>query len=215
MNTNSTTGARKKIDLSTEEMQLSFKKIRRVSIFTSVIMALFTLFAAGLAIWVAAEKTQYVADWSVIVYICLMGFCAVLFGFMFFREAILHIPYKRTLHEYVCRSYEEHAEIMTGCGKLNFEMALIADKLTVFKEGSEPVIQFDLSPIQDYTGVCAYVHKLAKKYIADYYFVHAKEYGVSEVRLFDMINGKRKEYVILSPEKAIKKGGDFVKWQLV
>ena len=144
-------------DLSTPQMQATFKKIQRATIANNVTMAFIALLSAGLAIWVAIERSRFfLTDWSDVVFIVLLSFICIYFTFMIVWETLTRRPYKKTMHTFVAECFASAPAILQKSGIANFEVMLIADKIIVMREGIESTVQLDLPPAIKYPGVCDY-----------------------------------------------------------
>ncbi len=188
------------IDLSSPELQATFKRLRRASLFTSLIMAAFTIGCAALAIWAAVtipkSKGMTWAETLFLVLLCVIVACMLA---IFVLEYVMHRPYMRTIYKYVAEGYESADGILEG-EYSTLSMMLAGDKLTVIREENGKVAQFDLSPVKSYTGVCSSIVSAAKRYIYDYYFVH----GAKSVIIKDSVRGREKTKTVVGAGKQLK-----------
>lgn len=204
-------------DLSTPQMQATFKRIQRTSAANNAIMAFIAVLSAGLAIWVAVERARlFLTDWSVAVFIVLLCFICIYFTFMVVWGTLIRRPYKKIMHTYVAESYAAAPAILQKSGTADFEIMLIADKIIVMRMGLSDTVQLDLSPISKYPNVCAYVAALTFKFIKDFYCLYAERLNITQVRIKNSVNKKGNVTEILSPAKplAAKKQSMFVKYGL-
>jgi len=191
----------KKVDIASPEMQSAFIRVQRSSLITNIMMVLLTLVSAGLAVWVAVEQARMkFTDWSVTAFMVLLCGYALFFGSILLSELLILKPYRLNMKRFVAEAYGE-GNVLKAAGNVELELMLIGDVLTLMRRGSTDFVRIDMYPIRNYTGVCAYVNRLAKTYIKDYYFVNAEKLGVTKVALYDKVSGKEKVNVVLSPEK--------------
>ena len=66
------------IDLTSPELQSTFKKLERTTLVTNVTMCVVTLLAAAIAIW-GSPATKGNASWSEVMFYVLIGVLAVYF----------------------------------------------------------------------------------------------------------------------------------------
>lgn len=197
------------IDLSSPELQHTFKKLKRTSVFASAVMAAFTLGCATLAIWAAVTIPKSKGmGWAETLFLVLLGVIVVCLLAIFVFEYVLHRPYTRTVYKYIAEGFEAADGILEG-EYSTISMMLAGDKLTVMREENGKVAQFDLSPVKSFTSVCSFIVSGAKRYIADYYFVK----GAKRVVLKDSVRGKEKVKVIADETRKIRdrKNSFFVK----
>lgn len=191
-------------DLSSPQIQTMLKNNKRTSVLTNAIMVALALLTAGLAIWVAVERTMLkLTDWSVWIFIVLLGVIALLIAFIAVGELFLKRPYRRIIHRFVSEGFDKCGTMLTEGGVAEFELLLAGDKLTLIRKGNGLYVQFDLSPIKRYYTVCNYTVSLVKQYVADYYSVNAQKLGVTQVVLTDKLHSKAKEKVLFPPEKPL------------
>lgn len=188
-------------DISSHENQSIFKKKQRISFFTNILMGALIVVNAALAIWeFTANSKSSTFDWAqivLIVVLCVvMAICTV---FIVFQVKMLK-PYRATVHNFVAESFE-NGKILQGAENADFEAVLVGDKLNVYKAGCEESVCLDLSPVKDYTSVCADIFDKVKKYLRAYYFVHG---GADNVTLCDKIGSKQKQYKIVENGSPVK-----------
>lgn len=197
------------IDLSSPELQATFKKLKRTSIFASAIMAAFTVGCATLAIWAAVTIPKSKGmSWAETLFLVLLAVIVVCVLAIFTFEYVLHRPYMRTVYKYIAEGFEAAYGILEG-EYSTLSMMLAGDKLTVMREENGKVAQFDLSPVKSFTSVCSFIVSGAKKYICDYYFVK----GAKKVIIKDGVRGKQKVKTVADETRQIKdrKNSYFVK----
>lgn len=188
------------IDLSSPELQAIFKKLKRTSLFASIIMAAFTIGCATLAIWAAVTIPKSKGmGWAETLFLVLLGVIVAFLLTIFIFEFVLHKPYMRTVYKYIAEGFEGADGILEG-EYSTISMMLAGDKLTVMREENGKVAQFDLSPVKSFTSVCSFIVSGAKRYICDYYFVN----GAKSVILKDSVRGKEKVKIIANETKKIK-----------
>ncbi|MGN1373002.1 MAG: hypothetical protein ACI4VK_03015 [Candidatus Coproplasma sp.] len=192
-------------DLSSPEIQATFKNNKLAVILTNVAMAILALLSAGLAIWVAVEKTRLkLTDWSVWVFVALLGVIALLFVFIIVWEVFFKRPYRRIVHRYIADNFNEHTAILQAKGNAEFELCIAGDKLALFRQGCEDFVQFDMTYIKKYPNVCIYAEGLIKRYLTDYYALNGDMLEVKEVILADKVHGRAKVKRLLTAEKCVK-----------
>lgn len=192
-------------DLSSPEMQETFKSNRIATILTNAIMAILALLVAGLAIWVAVEKSRLkLTDWSVWVFVILLILIALLFVFVIVWELFLKRPYRRIVHRYIADNFNGHSALLKVAGNAEYELCPAGDKLTLFRQGCQDYVQFDLSDIKKYPTVCIYAEGLIKRYLIDFYALNGDMLGATEVLFTDKVRSKGKVKNLLSKEKAVK-----------
>ncbi|MGN0807917.1 MAG: hypothetical protein ACI4MN_05690 [Candidatus Coproplasma sp.] len=193
-------------DLSSPQIQATFKSNKVATILTNAAMAVLAVLSAGLAIWVVVEKTRLkLTDWSVWVFVILLSLIALLFVFIIVWELFLKRPYRRIIHRYIAENYDEHAEMLQAEGSVEFELCIAGDKLALFKKGSQDYVQFDFSHIRKYPNACIYAERLIKRYLVDYYALNGDTLGVKEVLFTDKVHGRARTKSLFSQEKGVKK----------
>ncbi|MGN1060749.1 MAG: hypothetical protein ACI4QN_03360 [Candidatus Coproplasma sp.] len=192
-------------DLSSPEIQATFKSNRYATLLTNAIMAVLALLAAGLAAWVAVEKTRLkLTDWSVWVFVALLALLALLFAFIIVWEIFLKRPYRRIVHRFIADNFNEHLSLLEMGGDAEFELVLAGDKLTLFRQGSEEYAQFDLTDIKKYPTVCSYAEGLIKRYLSDYYSLNAQALGINKATFIDKVHGRGKLKTLIPQSKSAK-----------
>ncbi len=192
-------------DLSSPQIQATFKSNRYATLLTNAVMAVLALLAAGLAAWVAVEKTRLkLTDWSVWVFVALLGVIALLFLFIIVWEVFLKRPYRRVVHRYIADNFNEHLSLLKRGGAAEFELVLAGDKLTLFRQGGEEYVQFDLADIKRYPTVCSYAEGLVKRYLIDYYLLNGESLGITSVTFIDKVHGRGRVKTLISKDKKAK-----------
>lgn len=192
---------KEKVNISSPEMQSVFIRVQRSSLITNIMMLLLTLVSAGLAVWIGVEQSRMqFTDWSTTAFIILLCGYALFFAAILVGEIVIYKPYRLNMRTFVAEAYGDCEVLKTG-GNVELELMLIGDALTLMRRGSTDFVRIDMYPIRNYTNVCAYVNKLVKAYIKDYYFVNAEKLGVQKVTLYDKVTGKQKVKILLSPQK--------------
>ena len=183
------------IDLSSREMQSTFKKLQRITLATNIVMCIVTAFAAAIAIWGTATAKGK-ASWSEIMFYILIAAIVAYFIAVLVWEYFLRRNYSAAMHAFIAEGFYANANILTNGATVEFETALGGDKLIVMSSSGE-YVQFDLSPIKNFSSVCAYTVRLAKRFVRDYYSVAAQKGGVDSVVLTDRIpkRARRRVYV--------------------
>ncbi|MDE6691665.1 MAG: hypothetical protein K2K04_06815 [Clostridia bacterium] len=194
------------IDLTSPEMQSTFKKLERTTLVTNVTMCVVTLLAAAIAVW-GSTATKGNASWSEIMFYVLIGVLAVYFAALLVWEILLRRKNSKAMHAYIAEGFladEEFlngGELTKGAEKLEFETSLAGDKLVVMRSDSGKFVEFDLAPIRNYSSVCAYSVRLAKRFVRDYYSLAAQKGGVTSVVLTNRVQGRGKTSVYVQDGK--------------
>ncbi len=192
-------------DLSSAEIQTTFKNNRRASLLTNAVMAVIAALTAALAVWVAVEKSRSkLTDWSVGVFIALLCVMALLFIFAIVWQIFFRRPYRGVMHRFVAERFAESGNLLNAGGEIGFELLLAGDKLTLFRRGCSDYAQFDLTPVKSYATVCNYATQLVKAYLKDFYFLNAASLSADSVTVTDKVRGKAKTLVFLSADKPLK-----------
>lgn len=181
-------------DLSSHEMQSTFKKLQRITLATNIMMCIVTVLAAAIAIWGTATAKGK-ASWSEIMFYILIAFIAAYFVAVMVWEVILRRKYSAAMHSFIAEGFAADENFFKS-GAVEFETSLAGDKLVVMQGGGD-YVQFDFAPIKNYSSVCAYTVRLAKRYVRDYYSLTAAKGEVDSVVLTDRISkrAKRRVYV--------------------
>lgn len=186
-------------DLSSPEIQATFKSNKLAVILTNLAMAILALLAAGLAVWVAVEKTRLkLTDWSVWVFVALLAVIALLFVFIMVWELFFKRPYRRIVHRYIAENFTEHPELLKASNSLEFELCIAGDKLALLRQGCQDYVQFDFSDIKKYPNACIYAKGLIKRYLIDFYALNGDMLGVNQVLFTDKVHSKGKVKTIYS-----------------
>lgn len=195
-------------DLSSPQIQATFKSNRRAIILTNAVMAGLALLTAGLAIWVAVEKTRLkLTSWSVWVFVALLIVIALTFAFIIVWELFLKRPYRRIVHRFVADCFSGHEGILKGEGEAQFELIVAGDRLTLFRQGYGDFVQFDLTPVRRYPTLFGYIENLVKRYLTDYYALNAHTLNIDKVTLINKLHGKGKTKEIYSAQKPVREVG--------
>lgn len=209
-------------DLSSPEIQAVFKKLQRTTIITNVIMCVVTVAAAGVAIWASTLGPRDSTDWAEILFFVLIGLIFVYFCFVIVWEVRLRIKCKRYLCSFIAEGYATEPSL-TAAGDAAYELMLVGDKLTVMRTACQnsaangadgKYIQFDLSCVKTFTGVCANLARYARDYLTAYYTVRG---GADEVKITDNIHGNAKIRTVVKGGTVCKQlfPNAFVKWGLI
>ena len=192
-------------DLSSPEIQTTFKNNKLAVILTNLAMSILALLSAGLAIWVAVEKTRLkLTDWSVWVFVALLAVIALLFVFIIVWELFFKRPYRRIVHRYIADNFDEYPELLKACGNVEFELCIAGDKLALLRKGCQDYVQFDLAHVKKYPTVCSYAEGIIKRYLTDYYALNGDMLGVNQVNYTDRVHGKRKIKTLYLKENGAK-----------
>lgn len=195
------------IDLTSPELQSTFKKLERTTLVTNVTMCIITLLAAAIAVW-GSTATKGNASWSEIMFYVLIALLAVYFTALLAWEIYLRRKNAKAMHAYIAEGFladEEFLnggdELTKGAEKLEFETTLAGDKLVVMRSDSGKFVEFDLAPIRNYSSVCAYSVRLAKRFVRDYYSLAAQKGGVASVVLTNKVQGRGRKHVYVEDGK--------------
>lgn len=195
------------IDLTSPELQSTFKKLERTTLVTNVTMCVVTLLAAAIAVW-GSTATKGNASWSEVMFYVLIGVLAVYFTALLVWEIFLRRRNAKAMHAYIADGFfadEEFLngdnELTKGAEKLEFETSLAGDKLVMMRSDSGKFVEFDLAPIRNYSSVCAYSVRLAKRFVRDYYSLAAQKGGVKSVVLTNRVQGRGRKHVYVEDGK--------------
>lgn len=178
-------------DLSSPEIQSTFRSKRRASLITNAAMAVLAVLTFALAVWVAVEKSRFkLTDWSVAVFIALLCALALLFVFTAVWQIFLRKPYRGVMRRFVSEGFEGCGELLETDGGADFELTLAGDKLTLLRRGCSDFVQFDLSPIKSYPTVCGYTARLVREYLTDRCAPPTGSPSAARVTLTDKTRGK-------------------------
>lgn len=197
------------IDLTSQEMQSTFKKLERTTLVTNVTMCIVTLMAAAIAVW-GSSATRGRASWSEIMFYVLIAVLAVYFAAVLAWEIVLRRKNAKAMHRYVAEQFFANGEVLEyggltkGAENIGFETSLAGDKLVVMRKDSGKFAEFDLAPIRNYSSVCAYTVRLAKKFVRDYFSLAADKGGIGSVTLTDRVQGRGKKHVYVEDGKPKK-----------
>lgn len=181
------------IDLSSQEMQATFKKLQRTTIITNVLMCLVSAGAVAIAIWGTAT-TKGKASWSEILFYILIAVIAAYFVAVLAWEFVLRRKHAKNMHAFIAENFFAKESMLQGGGDISFDIALAGDRLVVMRDNGE-YIEFDLAPVKRYFSVCSYTVRLAKRFICDYYYLEAQRGGVSGVVLHDRVQRRERTRV--------------------
>ncbi len=194
------------IDLTSPELQSTFKKIERTTLVTNVTMCVITLLAAAVAIW-GNTATKGKSSWSEIMFYVLIAVLAVYFTALLAWEIYLRTKNSKAMHAFVAQGFLDNEEFLNGsdldkgAATLEFETTLAGDKLVVMRSDSGRFVEFDLAPIRNYSSICAYTVRLAKRFVRDYYSLAAQKGGVKNVTLINKVQGRGKKHVYVQDGK--------------
>ena len=195
------------IDLTSPELQSTFKKLERTTLVTNVTMCVVTLLAAAIAVW-GSTATKGDASWSEVMFYVLIGVLAVYFTALLVWEIFLRRMNAKVMHAYIADGFfadgeflKGDEELTKGTEKLEFETSLAGDKLVVMRSDSGRFVEFDLAPIRNYSSVCAYSVRLAKRFVRDYYSLAAQKGGVDSVVLTNRVQGRGRKHVYVEDGK--------------
>ncbi len=201
------------IDLSLRENRALFKKLQRLNAANNVLMCVISVVSAALAIWAlsAQSGSRNPFDWAEILLLVLIGTVVVLGVLFLALQFKIRKPYNNLIYGAVAEAFKDK-KLLNG-DKVELELVLVGDKLTLFRQGTDEVVQLDLSPVKTYTSVCAALCDRMKKYVYSYYFIN----GAADVVLHDKINRKEKVYRVVENGKPLKncKNGYFIKNGLI
>ena len=190
------------IDLSAPEMQSTFKKLQRVSLITNVVMCVVTVACVGIAIWLSAIMRGY-TDWAVILFYILLALIPAYLIFILVWELKVRKGYRETMHRYVAEGIGS-STLLQGGRIANIELSIAGDNLVLMREGHGEYVQFNLSPVMSFTGVCGYIVKCIKDYVYDYYYLAAKRGEVDEAKLVNNVHGKAKVYSVVEGGNSVR-----------
>lgn len=186
------------IDLTSQNMQSTFKKIERTTLVTNVTMCIITLLAAAIAVW-GSTSVKGQSSWSEILFYVLIGVLAVYFTALLVWEIYLRSKNSKAMHNYVAETFSASEDLLSGgAQELEFEMSLAGDKLVIMRKDSGKFLEFDLAPIRNYSSICAYTVRLAKRFVRDYYSLKG---GVSSVVLVNKVQGRSRKHVFVEEGK--------------
>lgn len=193
------------IDLTSQEMQSTFKKLERTTLVTNVTMCIVTLLAAAIAVWGSAT-TKGKSSWSEILFYVLIAVLAAYFAAVLIWEIIIRRKNSKAMHGYVAETFTAAGDFFGGDllndGKsVGLETSLAGDKLVIMRKDSGKFVEFDLAPIRNYSSVCAYTVRIAKRFVRDYYSLAAKKGAVESVVLTDNVQGHGRRRVFVEGGK--------------
>ena len=195
------------IDLTSPELQSTFKKLERTTLVTNVTMCVVTLLAAAIAIW-GSTATKGNASWSEVMFYVLIAVLAVYFTALLVWEIFLRRKNAKAMHAYIAEGFYANEEFLNGdndltkgAEKLEFETSLAGDKLVVMRSDNGKFVEFDLAPIRNYSAVCAYSVRLANRFVRDYYSLAAQNGGVTSVTLTNRVQGRGRTHVYVEGGK--------------
>ena len=189
------------IDLTSQEMQSTFKKLERTTLVTNVTMCIVTVLAAAIAIW-GTSTTKGETSWSETMFYVLIGVLVVYFAALLVWEIYLRYKNSKAMHAFIAEGFFAVEELFTdGAETIEFETTLAGDKLVVMRKDSGRFAEFDLAPIRNYSSVCAYTVRLAKRFVRDYYSLAAQKGGIKSVVLTDKVQGRGRKRVYVEDGK--------------
>ncbi|MCM1438658.1 MAG: hypothetical protein NC131_05535 [Roseburia sp.] len=196
------------IDLSSREMQSTFKTLQRTTFATNIMMCLVTVAAAAIAIWGTATAKGK-ASWSEILFYVLIAVIVAFFITVMVLEFILRRKQARNMHSFIADGFYADPNFLSGgdiskdgAADIEIEVALAGDKLVIMKSGGA-YVQFDLAPIKNFSSACAYTVRLSKRFIRDYYAAEAQKGGIASVALTDKISRRAKRRVYVEGGKPV------------
>ncbi|MDE7380188.1 MAG: hypothetical protein K2N14_03955 [Clostridia bacterium] len=184
------------IDLSSPEMQRTFKKLQRTSLTTNILMCAFTAFGIGITIWASTLGPRDSMTWAETTFFVLIGLIILFFAGILAWEFIIRKSYKRSIFKYLAQGFYSQEKLLNGT-EVTLELMLAGDKLAVMRHGEQDVLQFDLAPVKSYTSVCAYIVRCSKVFLREYYFNAAQHNALGNVELIDNVHGKTKKTVLI------------------
>lgn len=188
------------IDLTSPELQSTFKKLERTTLVTNVTMCIVTLLAAAIAIW-GTSATKGETSWSEVMFYVLIAVLAAYFAAVLVVEIFLRHKCSKAMHAYIAEGFYAGEEILNGAEKLEFETSLAGDKLVVMRNDSGKFVEFDLAPIRNYSSVCAYSVRLAKRFVRVYFSKAAQKGEVKSVVLTNRVQGRGRKSVYVEDGK--------------
>ena len=188
------------IDLTSQEMQSTFKKLERTTLVTNVTMCIVTLLAAAIAMW-GTSTAKGKASWSEVLFYVLIAVLVAYFAAVLIWEFILRRKNSKAMHAFIAEGFYAGEDVLKGGDTAEFDTTLAGDKLVVMRKDSGKYVEFDLAPIRNYSSVCAYTVRLAKRFVRDYYCLAAQNGGVKRVVLTDRVQGRGRERVYVENGK--------------
>lgn len=190
------------IDLSAPEMQSTFKKLQRVSLITNIVMCIVAVACVAIAIWLATVS-RYYTDWTIIMFYILLALIAAYLIFILVWEFKVRKGYRETMHRYVAEGFDG-SKLLQGGSVANLELSIAGDNLVLMREGHGEYVQFNLSSVMSFSGVCGYIVKCIKDYVYDYYYLAAKRGEVAGVKLVNNVHGKAKTHQVVESGIPVK-----------
>lgn len=188
-------------DLTSPEMQSTFKKLERTTLVTNVTMCVITILAAAIAMWGSASVRGQ-ASWSEILFYVLIGVLAVYFTALLVWEVFLRTSNSRAMHAFVAEIFAASGDFLNAQlsketeESVEIEMSLAGDRLVVMRKDTGGYAEFDLAPIRNYSSVCAYTVRLAKRYVRDYYYLAAQRGEIKNALLINNVSGRGRKSVL-------------------
>lgn len=189
-------------DVSSREAQTVFKNLQRITVVTNALMAAVTLLALAMTVYVSTLNPWDSKSWAEIAFFILVGLIVAYFAFVAVWEVLNRRKQAVVLHAFVANAFYRSPEIMTGGGA--FEISIAGDKLAVLREGNGNTVYVDISPVANFTGVCAAIVSITKKFIADYLYASAVKGGISDVKIVDRTRKKPRYSNFYPTDKAVK-----------
>lgn len=190
------------IDLSSPEMQSTFKKLQRVSLITNVVMSVVAVACTAIAIWLATVS-RYYTDWTIIMFYVLLALIPAYMIFIFVWEFKVRKGYRETMHRYVAEGFDG-GKLLQGGRTANLELSIAGDNLVLMRAEHGEYVQFNLSSVMSYSSVCGYIVKCIKDYVYDYYYLAAGRGEVESVRLVNNVHGKEKQYSVVEGGASVR-----------
>lgn len=192
-------------DLTSPEMQSTFKKLERTTLVTNVTMCVITLLAAAIAIWGSAS-VKGEASWSEVMFYVLIAVLAVYFTALLVWEIVLRHMNSKAMHAFVAETFMSaenffSADLINDGKTVELETSLAGDKLVVMRSDGGKYVELDLAPIRNYSSVCAYTVRLTKRYVRDYYNLAAQRGEAADVVLINRVQGRGRKSVYVKDGK--------------
>ena len=204
-------------------MQSTFKKLERTTLVTNVTMCIVTVLAAAIAIW-GTSTTKGQTSWSETMFYVLIAVLVVYFAALLVWEVYLRYKNAKAMHAFIAEGFyasdgflSGDDELTKGAETIAFETTLAGDKLVVMQTDSGKYVELDLAPIRNYSSICAYTVRLAKKFVRDYYSLAAQKGGIESVVLTDKVQGRGRKhvYVVGGKPKSDRKFSYYIRKGLI
>ncbi len=205
-------------DLSSPQMQATFKKLRLTSIITNAAMGVATVVFTAIAVRVTINAPRTAGmSWAEILFLVLLGVifaCALAIAIF---EIKLGKPYEYALHSFIAEGFYAHKAMLTGGGEAVYELMLAGDKLVIMRYGLSELAEFDLSPVKAYATVCAGTVKKAEKFLLQYFYLKGAELNFTDVTIKNSVKKKARVRTVLRGGQPVKNysRGYFIKRGLI